>query len=78
MSDKQQLLDFATMDSQSRAFEGPLGPLIQNVGTPPRCYRAMLAQPIVALAPGRLAVLFVALISAPLQIAPAILKRRRA
>jgi hypothetical protein len=64
------------MDSQSRAFEVPSG---LDAGTPLRCPRPMAAQSIVVWTPARiLGALFAALVLAPIQLAPAMITRRRA
>jgi len=48
-------------------------------GTPLRCPRQMTAQPLVPWTMGRILMAFlVALISVPLQLAPAVINRRRA
>jgi hypothetical protein len=66
------------MDSQSRAFEVPFVSGL-DAGTPLRCPRPMAAQSIVAWTPARiLGALFAALVSAPVQLAPAMIIRRRA
>ena len=65
------------MDSQSRAFEAPVEE--HFTGTPLRCPRPMAIQPLVPWTPGRiLTTLFLALVSVPGQLAPAVLSRRRA
>jgi hypothetical protein len=64
------------MDSQSRAFEVPPAP---DAGTPLRCPRPMAAQPILVWTPARIVgALFAALVLAPVQLAPAVITRRRA
>jgi hypothetical protein len=64
------------MDSQFRAFESVLTP---DAGTPLRCPRPMVAQTILVWTPARLAAaLFAGLASAPVQLAPALITRRRA
>ena len=66
------------MDSKSRAFEAPVEEPFFS-GTPLRCPRPMLAQPLVPWTPGRvLAALFLALVAMPAQLAPVVLNRRRA
>jgi len=66
------------MDSQSRAFEVPFVSGL-DAGTPLRCPRPMAAQSIVAWTPARiLGALFAALVLAPVQLAPAMITRRRA
>jgi len=48
-------------------------------GTPLRCPRPMIAQPLVPWTMGRILMAFlVALISVPAQLAPAVINRRRA
>jgi hypothetical protein len=65
------------MDSESRAFEAPVEATL--AGTPLRCRRPMTAQPLVPWTMGRIFMaLLVALISVPLQLAPAVINRRRA
>jgi hypothetical protein len=70
------------MDSHSRTFETPVfeTPVEASFfGAPLRCSRPMVAQPLVPWTPGRiLAALFMALISASAQMAPAGANRRRA
>jgi hypothetical protein len=65
------------MDSQSRAFEAPVEATIS--GVPLRCPRPMITQPLVPWTPVRIvAALFVALVSAPALLVPAVTNRRRA
>jgi hypothetical protein len=65
------------MDSQSRAFEAPAEEHFS--GTPLRCPRPMMAQPLVPWTAGRiLAALVLALVAMPAQLAPVVLNRRRA
>jgi len=65
------------MDSEFRAFEAPVEATL--AGTPLRCPRPMTAQPLVPWTMGRILMAFlVALISAPAQLAPAVINRRRA
>ena len=69
------LLDLQ-MDSEFRAFEAPVEATL--AGTPMRCHRPMIAQPLVPWTIGRILVAFLAvLISAPAQLAPAVINRRR-
>ena len=65
------------MDSESRAFEAPVEAI--RIGTPLRCPRPMTAQPLVPWTMGRILMAgLMALISVPLQLAPAVINRRRA
>jgi hypothetical protein len=65
------------MDSEFRAFEAPVEASLS--GTPLRCPRPMIAQPLVPWTMGRiLLACLVALISVPAQLAPAVTSRRRA
>ena len=64
------------MDSEFRAFEAPVEATL--TGTPLRCPRPMIAQPLVPWTMGRIVVAFlVALVSVPAQLAPAVINRRR-
>ncbi|MEO8302080.1 MAG: hypothetical protein ABI608_09815 [Rhizomicrobium sp.] len=64
------------MDSEFRAFEAPVEARLS--GTPLRCPRAMIAQPLVPWTAGRIVMAGLgALISAPAQLAPAVISRRR-
>jgi len=65
------------MDSQSRAFEAAVEEPLS--GTPLRCPRPMMAQPLVPWTAGRiLAAFFLALVAKPAQLAPVVINRRRA
>jgi hypothetical protein len=65
------------MDSQSRAFEAPVEAGIS--GVPLRCPQPMSTQLLVPLTPGRvIAALFLALVSVPAMLVPAVTNRRRA
>jgi hypothetical protein len=76
-SDGRFCLDLQ-MDSESRAFEAPVE-AATLAGTPLRCPRRMTAQPLVPWTMVRvLMVCLTALISAPIQLAPALINRRRA
>ena len=64
------------MDSESRAFEAPVEATL--TGTPLRCPRPMIAQPLVPWTMGRIVVAsLMALISVPAQLAPVVNNRRR-
>lgn len=71
-------LDFARMDSQSRAFEAPVEATLTETATPLRCHRKMVAQPLVPWTPGRLlGALAMLLLSVPaLLLQPAVNRRR--
>jgi len=76
MSNGQTILGLQ-MDSQSRAFEAPLGASLS--GVPLRCPHPMITQSLVPWTPARiLSALFSALVSAPALLVPAALNRRRA
>ena len=65
------------MDSESRAIEAPVEASL--TGTPLRCPRPMIAQKLVPWTVSRLVVAsLMALIAVPAQLAPAVIKRRRA
>jgi hypothetical protein len=72
------ILDFAQMDSQSRAFEAPVETTLTETATPLRCHRKMVAQPLVPWTPARLVgALAMMMLSAPaLLLQPAINRRR--
>lgn len=66
------------MDFQSREFEAGLDADAAPVGTPLPCPRAMVPQCLAPWTlPGLAAALVMALLPAPLQRAPALIKRRR-
>jgi hypothetical protein len=68
---------FLQMDSESRAFEAPVEASLS--GTPLRCPRPMIAQPLVPWTMARILMAGLgALISVPAQLAPALITRRRA
>jgi len=71
-------LDFAQMDSQSRAFEAPVEATLTETATPLRCPRNMVAQPLVPWTPARLLGAFaMVLLSGPaLLLQPAVNRRR--
>jgi hypothetical protein len=65
------------MDSQSRAFEAPVEASFS--GVPLRCPQPMITQSLVPWTAGRIvAALFMALISVPALLVPAVTNRRRA
>lgn len=64
------------MDSEPRAFEAAF---VLDAGTPLRCPRPMLAQPLVPWTPARLiAAGLMAMLWVPAQLVPAVINRRRA
>ena len=68
------------MDSQSRVFESPFGVDDSVVGTPLRCPRPMIAQPVVVWTPARvLGALFSMMLVVPRAalMAPAVIRTAR-
>ena len=74
-----RLLEFARMDSQSRAFEAPVESSLSEAATPLRCHQIMKPQPLVPWTPARLlGALLMAMVSAPALLLQPATSRRRA
>jgi hypothetical protein len=74
------MLDLEQMDSQSLILESPFGVEGMVAGTPLRCPRPMIAQPVVVWTPARiLGALFSIMLSVPRAalMAPAVIRTAR-